>query len=99
MRIFAQLVLALGPALFSQHALAWSGKAEHLVVVVWDGLRPDYVSSQYTPTLNELAKRGTFFKEHHSCYVTSTEVNGRPWQRACILTTAESLLMFNIGPI
>ena len=76
MRIFAQLVLALGPALFSQHALAWSGKAEHLVVVVWDGLRPDYVSSQYTPTLNELAKRGTFFKEHHSCYVTSTEVNG-----------------------
>ena len=52
------------------------GQAEHVVVVVWDGMRPDFVSPQYTPTLYELALKGTFFKNHHSAYVTSTEVNG-----------------------
>jgi len=39
------------------------GKAEHIVVVVCDGLRPDFVTPQYTPTLYELAVRGTFFKK------------------------------------
>ena len=39
-------------------------------------MRPDYVSPQYTPILHELATKGTFFKNHHSTYVTSTEVNG-----------------------
>jgi predicted AlkP superfamily pyrophosphatase or phosphodiesterase len=52
------------------------GKAEHVVVVVWDGMRPDFVTPQYTPTLYELAKGGTFFMRHHSVYVTTTEVNG-----------------------
>jgi predicted AlkP superfamily pyrophosphatase or phosphodiesterase len=52
------------------------GQAEHVVVVVWDGMRPDFVSPQYTPALYELAMKGTFFKNHHSAYVTSTEVNG-----------------------
>ena len=55
---------------------AFGGAAEHVVVVVWDGMRPDYVRAQYTPTLNELAKRGTFFRNHHSSFLTSTEVNG-----------------------
>lgn len=76
MRRIVQLVLALVPVLASQPSFGWSGQAEHVVVIVWDGLRPDFVTSQYTPTLNEMAKRGTFFKEHHSSYVTSTEVNG-----------------------
>lgn len=48
----------------------------HVVVVVWDGLRPDFVSPQYTPRLHELARRGTFFRKHHSSYISSTEVNG-----------------------
>jgi arylsulfatase A-like enzyme len=39
-------------------------------------MRPDFVNAQYTPALNELAQRGTFFKNHHSSFVTSTEVNG-----------------------
>ncbi|MCI0539133.1 MAG: alkaline phosphatase family protein [Verrucomicrobiales bacterium] len=52
------------------------GKAEHVVVVVWDGLRPDFITPQYTPTLYELATKGTFFKNNHSAYITSTEVNG-----------------------
>ncbi|MFO1498715.1 MAG: alkaline phosphatase family protein [Verrucomicrobiota bacterium] len=52
------------------------GQAEHVVVVVWDGLRPDFITPQYAPTLYELAQRGTFFARNHSAYITSTEVNG-----------------------
>ena len=52
------------------------GQAEHVVVVVWDGMRPDFITPQYTPTLYELALKGTFFKNNHSAYITSTEVNG-----------------------
>lgn len=52
------------------------GKAERVVVVVWDGMRPDFITPQYTPTLYELAQKGTFFKNNHSAYITSTEVNG-----------------------
>jgi predicted AlkP superfamily pyrophosphatase or phosphodiesterase len=53
-----------------------AGKAEHVVLVVWDGMRPDFVSAHYTPQLYDLAQRGTFFKNHHPVYVSSTEVNG-----------------------
>ena len=52
------------------------GKAEHVVVIVWDGLRPDMVTETNTPTLYKLCKEGVFFAKHHSVYPTSTEVNG-----------------------
>src|SRR2546422_10329935 len=52
------------------------GKAEHIVVVVWDGMRPDFITPQFTPTLYQLARDGVFFKNHHPVYVSSTEVNG-----------------------
>ncbi len=52
-----------------------AGKVEHVVVVVWDGLRPDSINAQDTPTLYKLAAEGVFFKNHHPVYVSSTEVN------------------------
>jgi arylsulfatase A-like enzyme len=55
---------------------AGKGKAEHVVVVVWDGMRRDFITPQYTPTLYGLAEQGVFFKNHHPVYVSSTEVNG-----------------------
>jgi len=58
-------------------------KAEHVVLVVWDGMRPDFVSAQYTPTLYELAQKGTFFANHHPVYVSSTEVNGTALATGC----------------
>lgn len=53
-----------------------AGKATHIVVVVWDGLRPDSVNKQNTPTLHKLAKEGVFFQNHHAVYPSSTQVNG-----------------------
>src|ERR1043166_8749386 len=56
---------------------AWAaGKAEHVVVVVWDGMRPDFITEQYTPTLYGLAQAGVFFRNHHPVYLSATEVNG-----------------------
>lgn len=47
-----------------------------VVVVVMDGLRRDAVTAEQMPILNDLARRGVRFTQHHSAFVTSTEVNG-----------------------
>jgi len=48
----------------------------HVVIVVWDGMRPDFVSEQNTPVLWKLAQRGVTFRNHHSVYPSATIVNG-----------------------
>ncbi len=48
----------------------------HVVLMVWDGMRPDFVNATNTPTLFALAKGGVFFTNNHPVYVSSTEVNG-----------------------
>jgi predicted AlkP superfamily pyrophosphatase or phosphodiesterase len=53
-----------------------AGRAGHAVVMVWDGMRPDFVSEQTTPTLFKLAQEGVTFRRHHPVFVTATEVNG-----------------------
>ena len=47
-----------------------------VVVMVWDGMRPDFVTEEYTPTLWKLRKEGVWFDHHHSVYPTATQVNG-----------------------
>ena len=51
-------------------------KTQHVVMIVWDGLRPDSVNAQNTPTLFALAQNGVTFAHHHPVYPSSTEVNG-----------------------
>ncbi len=53
-----------------------AGQAKYFVLVVWDGMRPDFVSPELTPTLHALRESGVWFANHHSVYPTSTEVNG-----------------------
>ena len=70
-RLFTILALSVFvPTVFS------AGKASRVVVIVWDGMRPDFMSEQTTPTLMRLARRGVTFKRHHSVYLSTTEVNG-----------------------
>jgi arylsulfatase A-like enzyme len=57
-------------------AIAASPPDKHLVVVVWDGMRPDFVTEQNTPTLWKLAQSGVFFRNNHSVYPSATVVNG-----------------------
>jgi arylsulfatase A-like enzyme len=46
----------------------------HLVIVV-DGLRPDYVTAEAMPRLTRLGQRGIVFTAHHSVFPTVTRVN------------------------
>jgi arylsulfatase A-like enzyme len=59
------------------------GKAEHVVVVVWDGMRPDFVNETNTPTLYQLARDGVFFQNHHAVFLSSTEVNATAMSTGC----------------
>src|SRR5205807_7403771 len=48
----------------------------HVVVVVWDGMRPDFVSEENAPALWKLANEGVVFRNHHAVYPSATNVNG-----------------------
>src|SRR5476649_941162 len=63
-------VIALVAALRAQPAAPQT----HLVIVV-DGLRPDYVTPEVMPRLFRLGQRGIVFRAHHSVYPTVTRVN------------------------
>jgi predicted AlkP superfamily pyrophosphatase or phosphodiesterase len=70
-KLFTILVLSfLAPSLFA------AGRASHMLLIVWDGMRPDFVTEQTTPALIRLARRGVTFKNHHPVYLSTTEVNG-----------------------
>lgn len=45
------------------------------LLIVVDGLRPDFVTADFTPQLHRLAQRGVIFKNHHAVFPTVTRVN------------------------
>ena len=51
-----------------------TGPNRHLMVVL-DGLRPDYVTAELMPNLYALGRRGVVFTAHHAVYPTVTRVN------------------------
>jgi len=52
-----------------------AGKASHVIVIVWDGMRPDFVTETTAPALWKMSREGATFTNHHPVYVSSTEVN------------------------
>ncbi|HTU63731.1 MAG TPA: alkaline phosphatase family protein, partial [Polyangiales bacterium] len=47
-----------------------------VIVMVWDGLRPDSITKEVTPRLAQLRDQlGVDFREHHSVYPTFTMMN------------------------
>jgi hypothetical protein len=51
------------------------GPGRTQLVIVVDGLRPDYVTSGLMPRLVGLGRRGVVFNAHHSVFPTVTRVN------------------------
>ena len=76
MRLLPIIACALGLALVGARAADPSRPARRVVVVVFDGMRPDFVTPELTPHLWRLASGGTFFAHHHPVFVCATEVNG-----------------------
>src|SRR5208282_2480451 len=51
------------------------GRGRIVVLMVWDGLRPDSVTQRDTPNLYRLAREGVRFDRHHAIFPTLTMVN------------------------
>lgn len=76
LRALQPLLLSLLLPVAAQAQTQTPGKTQHVVMMVWDGLRPDSITAQNTPTLFRLAQGGVTFAHHHPVYPSSTEVNG-----------------------
>ncbi len=77
MRVCLTRWIVLSLLVAGSGSAAWAkGLAEHVVLIVWDGMRPDFIRPQYTPSLSFMADNGVFFANHHPLYISSTEVNG-----------------------
>lgn len=70
----AAALLAAATMFASAAACGDAPQSRHLLIVV-DGLRPDYVSRERTPNLQAFGERGVVFTNHHSVYPTVTRVN------------------------
>ena len=73
--MFIVIGIALLPVLgMGQSAADAQARRTQLVIVV-DGLRPDYVTPELMPRLVALGRRGIVFNAHHSVLPTVTRVN------------------------
>jgi predicted AlkP superfamily pyrophosphatase or phosphodiesterase len=69
------IVLVAAPARAQDAAATHRGRGRIVVLMVWDGLRPDFVTARDTPNLFRLAREGVRFDKHHSIFPTLTMVN------------------------
>ena len=70
------LACALATTSHAEDAPPFKAKATRVLLCVWDGMRPDFITAENTPNLYALAQRGTFFNNNHAVYISTTEVNG-----------------------
>src|SRR5438067_6231583 len=76
------LLLAIA-VLAGETSIYAASETRHVVLVVWDGMRPDFVTEKYAPTLDKLAHDGVRFRNHHAVYPTATDVNGAALATGC----------------
>jgi arylsulfatase A-like enzyme len=57
--------------------------ADRAFLMVWDGLRPDFVSADHTPNLRQLAEAGVWFERSHAVYPTLTRANSPAISTGC----------------
>src|ERR1700691_4833750 len=72
------LVFVAAPTLAQDSLATHRGRGRIVVLMVWDGLRPDFVTERDTPNLFRLAREGVRFDKHHSIFPTLTMVNATP---------------------
>ncbi len=66
------ILVAVAPLLVRAQA---TRRGRIVIVMVWDGLRPDLVTARDTPNLFSMARDGVRFDRHHSLYPTLTMAN------------------------
>src|SRR6202167_2153168 len=73
--ILAILLVFVAVPARAQDAASQHGRGRIVVLMVWDGLRPDFVTQRDTPNLFKMAREGVRFDRHHSIFPTLTMVN------------------------
>jgi predicted AlkP superfamily pyrophosphatase or phosphodiesterase len=74
--VLAILIVFVAAPTRAQDSLATHrGRGRIVILMVWDGLRPDFVTQRDTPNLFRLAREGVRFDKHHSIFPTLTMVN------------------------
>ncbi len=73
--VVAAAAFVAAPARAQVHSDAHRGRGRIVVLMVWDGLRPDSVTQRDTPNLYRLAREGVRFDRHHAIFPTLTMVN------------------------
>jgi len=69
-------IAALAAILLAARAVLANGTPGRIVILmVWDGMRPDFVDAHDTPNLEALETAGVRFARHHSVFPTVTLVN------------------------
>jgi len=67
--------IGVGAILVGLVSIAAQAPARAQLLLVVDGLRPDYVTQEIMPRLTGLGRRGVVFTAHHSVFPTVTRVN------------------------
>ena len=65
----------LATLLLSAPVKAQDARTLRTIILMFDGLRPDYVTLELMPHLYGLSQKGSFGKHHHSVFPTVTWVN------------------------
>src|ERR1700735_3411096 len=74
--IFAILLVFVAvPTRAQDSVVSHHGRGRIVLLMVWDGLRPDFVTQRDTPNLFKMAREGVRFDRHHSIFPTLTMVN------------------------
>ena len=58
-------------------------RERRVVIVVWDGLRPDLIVPEATPTLAAMAASGTWVRDSYCAYPSETRVNATTLATGC----------------
>ena len=69
------LAAGCGPSAAQPDQEAPARQEQRHLLIVLDGLRPDYVTPALMPNLYALGERGVVFTDHHAVYPTVTRVN------------------------
>ena len=87
---FLLLILLTGCAASRKaHVSATPDGKQYVVILSMDAFRWDLAGRSHTPTLDSLARAGTY-AEIYPVYPSIPSRATTPWQRGCIPTTTES---------
>ena len=87
------ILIAAAPA--PAFAAEMRNRSRLVILMVWDGLRPDAVTPTATPNLFALTHGGVYFAAHHALYPSLTMVNAAGLVTA-VAPKAASIFVYDV---